>query len=178
MEKSTKMSTIKLRGTEKMAIKIFPLLLFLTLIGSGCITLEPAQVNQPVSKVFYADYQKTWRAAMLALSDYPIETEDNDKGYLKTESIQTETVWKFPFEREKNFDSSKYTIYIKFIKGKVKSAAVVKVIVLKKIFTQKGFMSTPIRIPSDGLEEKAILYRILREINIEQALTNYHQRSS
>ena len=91
---------------------------------------------------------------MLALSDYPIETEDNEKGYLKTGAIPIETIWKTPFEREKNLNSSKYTIHVKFIKGKVKSAAVVKVLILKKIFRQKGFISTPVRVPSNGLEEK------------------------
>ena len=115
---------------------------------------------------------------MLALEDYPIETEDNEKGALKTESIQTETIWKYPFERERALTAAKYTIHIKLIKGTVKSKPMVKVRILKKILEQKGFIEDPKRIPSDGLEEKAILYRILREINIEQAILNYHQRSS
>ncbi|MDE0518856.1 MAG: hypothetical protein OXH36_04810 [Bdellovibrionales bacterium] len=157
---------------------LFLCLSFFIFVCSSCATLEPIQINHPVSKVFYADYQKVWRAAMLALSDYPIETEDNEKGYLKTEEIPIETIWKIPFEREKNLNSSKYVIQVKFIKGKVKAVAVVKVLVLKKIFRQKGFINAPVRVPSTGLEEKAILYRILREINIEHAIANYHQKSS
>ncbi len=115
---------------------------------------------------------------MLVLEDYPIETENNEKGYLKTESIKNETVWKLPFDRDKHFNEFKYTIHIKLIKGKMDSLPVVRVLVLKKIFTQKGFMSDPEQVPSDGLEEQTILYRIFREINIEQAITNYHQSSS
>lgn len=170
----------KKRDPNRINIKIgeslFLLLAFF--ICSSCATLEPIQIKHPVSKVFYADYQKIWRAAMLALSDYPIESENNEKGYLKTEEIPIETIWKIPFEREKDLNSSKYTIHVKFIKGKVKSASVVKVLVLKKIFQQKGFINAPVRVPSNGLEEKTILYRILREINIEQAIANYHQKSS
>ena len=115
---------------------------------------------------------------MLALEDYPIETEDNEKGVLKTESVQTETIWKFPFEREKTLVAAKYTLHIKLIKGKIRSKPVVKVRILKKILEQKGFITDPKRVPSDGFEEKAILYRIFREINIEQAIVNHHQKSS
>ena len=144
----------------------------------GCTTLEPVQIIRPVSKVFHADYQKTWRATMLALEDYPIETENNEKGYLKTEFIKNETVWKLPFERGKKFNEFKYTIHITLTKGKMDSLPMVRVLVLKKIFIQRGFMSDPEQVPSDGLEEQTILYRIFREISIEQAITNYHQSSS
>jgi hypothetical protein len=160
-------------------IFLFSFLFFAGFLFSGCASLEPEpRILHPVSKVYHADYQKIWRATMLALEDYPIETEDNEKGSLKTESIQTETIWKYPFERESALTAAKYTIHIKLIKGAVKSKPMVKVRILKKILEQKGFIADPKRIPSDGLEEKAILYRILREINIEQAILNYHQRSS
>ncbi len=160
-------------------IFLFAFLLFTGFLFSGCASLEPEpHILRPVSKIYPADYQKTWRATMLALEDYPIETEDNEKGLLKTENIQTETIWKSPFERERGLIAAKYTLHIRLIKGKSKSKPMVKVRVLKKILEQKGFIEDPKRIPSDGLEEKAILYRILREINIEQAILNYHQRSS
>lgn len=115
---------------------------------------------------------------MLALEDYPIETEDNEKGFLKTENIRTETIWKFPFEQERTLSAATYALHIKLIKGTVGSRPVVKVRILKKILERKGFIEDPKRIPSHGLEEKAILYRILREINIEQAIINHHQKSS
>ena len=112
---------------------------------------------------------------MLALEDYPIEMENNETGRLKTESIQTGTIWKLPFKRKAGADESKYIIHIKLIKGRIDSVPVVKALVLKKIFVQKGFMSVPERQASDGMEERAILYRIFREISIEKAIVNYHK---
>ena len=154
-------------------------LLFAFFVLCSCTTLESLPiVTHPVSKVFHADYQKTWRATMLAMEDYPIEVENNDKGFLKTENIPIETIWKFPFEREDILTAAKYNIHIKLIKGRVKSKPVVKVRVIKKMFEQKGFIENLEQIPSSGLEEKKILYRILRELNIEQAITNYYQKSS
>lgn len=160
----------------------FPLLLLFSVtitILSGCKTLElKREVLHPISKTFHAGYQKTWRATMLALEDYPIETEDNEKGHLKTESIPYENIWRLPFEDIGSLKVTKYTLHIKLIKGKVNGLPVVKVRVLKKILVQKGFIDEPERMPSDGLEEKAILYRILREIHIEQAIANHYQQSS
>ncbi len=135
-------------------------------------------ITHSVSKVFHADYQKIWSATMLALEDYPIEEENNEKGYLKTESIPIETIWKFPVEREDTLKVAKYTIHIKIIKGRSKSQPAVQVSVLKKTILQKGFIDNPKRIPSNGLEERSILYRIHREISIERAITNHHKKSS
>ena len=152
---------------------------FTACIVSGCATVKlKSETITPVSKVFHADYQKTWSAVMLALEDYPIEVENNEKGFLKSEPIQEETIWKLPFIDESKLKSAKYTLYIKLLKGKIGSRPVVKVRVLKKIKVQKGFIDEPIRVPSNSLEEKAILYRIMREINIEKAISNYYQSSS
>ena len=162
-------------------MKFFPFsfLFLIVVLAPCCATLDPTtNIIHPISQVFKSDYQKTWRAIMLALEEYPIEVEDNEKGYLRTENIPIETIWKFPLERKEALVSAKYSLHIKLIKGKIKSHPVVKVHILKKIFIQRGFISSPERVPSNGLEEKAILYRILREINIERAITNYHQKPS
>ncbi len=115
---------------------------------------------------------------MLALEDYPIEVENNETGRLKTESIQTGTIWKPSFTDKPGDSASKYTIHIKLIKGRIDSVPVVKALVLKKIFVQKGFMNVPERQASDGMEERAVLYRIFREISIEKAIAGYHKSPS
>ena len=153
------------------------LYLLFVLLLSGCVTAKPT-LNRtgPVSKVVRADYQKIWRAVMLTLEDYPIETENNEKGYLKTEPILENTIWKLPFPLKKA--EGKYTLDIRLIKGQSGDEPVVKVQIFKKIKVQKGFISEPEIIPSSGLEEKAILYRILRELEIEKAIAHYHQKKA
>ena len=115
-------------------------LFFTTCIVSGCATVKlESETISPVSKVFHADYQKTWSAVMLALEDYPIEVENNEKGFLKSESIPEETIWKLPFIDESKLKSAKYTLYIKLLKGKIGSRPMVKVRVLKKNQSSKRF---------------------------------------
>ena len=157
------------------------LLLFIifSYLTVSCATVKAPPVSiDPVSKVLLADYQRVWRAMMLALEVYPIATEDNEKGFLKTEPISYGTVWKSPIEQKKDLSSATYTIRIQLIKGKSKSLPVVKAIIYKDTIAKKGFFRDAEKQLSDGLEEKAILYRIIREIKIEQAIMNHHRTSS
>ena len=149
------------------------------LLLTGCATTtQPAQeIVSPVSRLFHADYNSTWRAIMLALEKYPIEEEDKEKGYLKTSIIKGENIWHLPFH-SKILPRLKYTIHIQLIKGARKDKPIVQVSILKQITSQKGFIDSPQRVPSDGLEEKTILYRILREMNIDRAITKYIRRQS
>ena len=162
-----------------MYMKHIYILLVIAFFLPHCATQqEVPEIMHPVSKMFPGDYQKVWRAAMLALEDYPIEEENNEKGYLKTEPIDVETVWKFPFARNQDLKAAKYTLHVWLRKGYLKDQPTVKVQIVKKIMVQKGFMDEPERVPSNGLEEQGLLYRIMREINIEQALANYYKKSS
>ena len=144
---------------------------------SACVTMQPA-VDKigPISKIFYTNYQKVWQAVMLVLEDYPIEVENNEKGYIKTELIEENTLWKPPFLVKKT--EGKYRLIIKIKKGKSNEDPVVQVSIWKKITFQKGFISEPEIAPSSGLEEKALLYRIFREITIGEGIANYYQKKS
>ena len=154
-------------------------IILVLLFFTGCATTtQPAQeVISPVSRLFHADYNTTWRALMLALEKYPIEEEDQEKGYLKTAIIKGESIWQLPFH-SKTLPRLKYTIHVQLIKGTRKNKSIVQVSVLKQLTSQKGFIDSPQRIPSNGLEEKTILYRILREMNIDRAITKYHHQQS
>jgi len=114
---------------------------------------------------------------MLAMEFYAIEEEDKEKGYLRTEVIKT-PVWSPPFEEQQKNMSMSYVIYIQLIKGTSGFDPVVQVRVLKKIFVQEGFINEPRQIPSNGLEEKVILYRIMREVNIDRYIRDRHKENN
>ena len=150
---------------------------FLLSLGA-CTTLYPKQMTKTyVSKVFSASYEKVWRAAMLAMENYPIESEDNEKGIIKTKFIRGDQIWRLPFKTAVDNKDLTYTIQIKLIKGHIKDENRVAVEIVKKVFIQKGFIEDPVSINSTGLQEKNILYRIMREINIDKRLTQELRRS-
>lgn len=152
------------------------ILLSILLIFVGCTSIKaPEQeILSPVSRLFYADYNTVWKAMVLALEKYPIAAENKEKGFIKTAEIKGESLWQLPFQI-KTLPRLKYTLHIQFIKGMRKKQAIVQVSVLKQITSQKGFIHNPERIPSTGLEEKNILYRIFREININRSIERYNK---
>ena len=151
----------------KLNKQITALIFLLGLVG--CVTTYPKQnVNEPVSKIFYTEYEKVWRAVMLTIENYPIESEDHETGIIKTGFIRGDKVWNLPFDTSISNKDLLYTIQINLLKGKIKKEHAVQVQVTKKNFIQKGFIEDPVSVPSNGLEEKNILYRILREIQIDQ----------
>ena len=148
-------------------------------MNTSCSTIKLAyDVTGPVSKLFYASYDQVWKSVMLAMEPYSLEEEDKEKGYLRTEVIQGSTLWKLPFEDKQKNTNQSYIIYIHLVKGMTGFQPGVQVRILKKIFTQKGFINDPERVPSNGLEEKIILYRVMREIHIDEFIMKRHQEES
>ena len=158
----------------------FLLMNFVLFVHVSCSTAKLAyDVNGPVSKLFYTSYDQVWKSVMLAMEAYSIEEEDREKGFLRTEVIKGLSAWKPPFaeDKQKNLSQS-YVIYVHLVRGMTGFQPGVQVRVLKKVFVQKGFINEPERVPSDGLEEKMILYRIMREIDIDRFIMRRHQEEN
>ena len=64
------------------------------------------------------------------------------------------------------------------VRGAFENRAATKVTIVKESNLQPDFFSDPRALPSDGLEEKAILYRIRREIEIERALAKAQKKQN
>ena len=144
--------------------------LFFSLFFSGCVSTQPPRdIIGPISKVFYTDYKNTWQALMLALENYPLAEEDKETGYVKTETIKGETLWQLPFHTN-TVHGLRYSLYVQVVKGSAREKPATQVSITKKLLSRKGFIDSYHRVASNGLEEKFILYRILREININKMI--------
>ncbi len=153
-------------------------LLFLFLFFPACTTIFelPQDVTYPISKIFVADYDEIWTALVFALENYPVEEENKKEGYMKTGLIKGDKIWKLPFNAGRKWPGFQYRIYIYLLRGNTGSEKTVQVQVLKKAFTRKGFIGGLESVPSDGLEEKSILYRVFREIQMDQATKEFEQK--
>ena len=136
----------------------------------------PKRTFDSHSEVFYAPFDEVWRAAQLALQFYPMEINNMDLGILQTAPITGSQVWTPPFQEDPPTGGVSYRLDLKVIKGRIKGKKANKVIITKSIVRKKDFFSGPEEVPSDGLEELTILYRIGREIQIERALQRAHQK--
>ncbi len=113
--------------------------------------------------------EKAWRAAQLALAEYPIRVNNQDSGIIETEPIRSDQGFRVPGrERQGAPSGRKYRIQVRIYRDHGTDDAT-RVVVRKTIETQKDFFSAAEKVASDGLEELAIMYRIERELNIEKA---------
>jgi hypothetical protein len=152
---------------------------FLTL--NGCALFEdrkgPITFFGPREQVYYATYEEVWRASNLVLQSYPLKVSNMDQGLLETDAIRGLKVWTPPYKNEGSATAGEsYKLTLKILKGGLNGKSATKVTVLKDDSIQHDFFSDPRPIPSDGLEEKSLLYRIGREIQTERALNKAQKR--
>lgn len=156
-----------------MSIKKILLLSFLTGALSACALFEerkgPESFIGPREEVFFAGFDEVWRATNIVLQSYPLRLSNMDEGLLETDDIKGYRAWEPPFPHRKPAGVS-YRITIRVVRGTAGSSPATKVIVTKDAKVQRDFFSNVKQVPSNGLEEKVLLYRIKREIQIERAL--------
>ncbi|MFN7825419.1 MAG: hypothetical protein ACK5P6_08665 [Pseudobdellovibrionaceae bacterium] len=170
----------ELKQTSNFLSPVLLVMKSLTLVGlflwlGGC-------VNQPVTsnatrvirensnqRIYYFNYDSVWRAAQLALK-YPIAVNNMDNGILETDYIKALDGFTPPHLEKKPSDGVRYKITLTLAKGKVDNQESARVSITKTIEKKRDFFSEPESLESDGLEERAIFYRIERELVVEEAL--------
>jgi hypothetical protein len=143
---------------------------------SGCAILQPptkssTKVLRALSKqkVFYATYDQVWRAAQLSLK-YPMAINNMDNGILETEYINAIEGFQPPDQTTVPSSGIRYKISLTIAKGKTEGKEAIRVTVNKYLERKKDFFSEPETLESDGLEERVLLYRIDRELAIDEGL--------
>lgn len=142
---------------------------------SGCQTAtdrleRKLKVGEPVVKVFFSKYEEVEAALKLAMLKYPARVDNTEAGIFETDYVKGDARFKAPHAATEYSSGYRYRILIRLVKGKTDARSAVKVVVVKQIETAKDFFAEPAVVPSDGLEEAVILYRIGRELTITRAL--------
>ncbi len=149
---------------------------------SGCALFRdnsgPPESFVVRDQMYYGSFDQVWRATQLALQNYPMKVNNMDLGVIETEAVKGYKVWSPPFKPEVSSGGMAYSLNVRLVKGRSQNREVVKVTILKETQIQKDFFSDPERMPSDGLEEKSILYRIGRELQIEKALEKAQEKAN
>jgi hypothetical protein len=78
--------------------------------------------------------------------------------------------WLPPDQNRPQYKSARYKLIFNFAKGTTNGRESTRLTIEKKIEVFKDFISETRIVPSDGLEEQSIFYRIERELIIAQAL--------
>lgn len=156
------------------------ILIFISL--AGCALFEdrqgPPTFIGPREEVFRASFEEVWRAVNLVLQPYPLRVSNMDQGLLETEMVKTNRIWSPPHKSANVSSGETYKLRIRVVRGEISSGRATKITIVKDAAIQSDFFSDPRTVASDGLEEKSILYRVGREIQIERALVRAQQRQN
>ncbi|ODS51069.1 MAG: hypothetical protein ABS42_00355 [Bdellovibrio sp. SCN 50-8] len=140
-----------------------------SLPGSKTERIEDALEKAVYQRVYFASFESVWRAAQLALK-YPISTNNMDNGVLETEWVRALEGFSVPGTSKSPSSGIRYKISVTMVKGRMNGRESVRVTLRKSMERQRDFFSDPELILTDGVEEKVILYRIERELIIQDAL--------
>lgn len=154
--------------------QIFSFVIILLLSSCGLFDSRPESAEKIIEKasnqkIFFASYDLVWKAAHSAIK-YTIANENQDYGVIETDYIKAVDGWLPPNQSKPQYKSARYKITLNFAKGSASGKESTRVTIEKKIEVFKDFISETEIIPSDGLEEQSIFYRIEREIVIAKAL--------
>jgi hypothetical protein len=136
----------------------------------------PPTAFEPREQIFYGSFDSVWRVAQIALQAYPMRINNMDTGVIETEPIKGYKVWTPPYDPDSATGGLSYVINMRVTKLDDDDRKSVKVSIVKNIELAKDFFSEVAHLPSDGMEEKTILYRIGRELAIDRALERAQNR--
>ena len=163
------------------AIRCLFSLIFLAQL-SACALFEerrgPPAVMGPKEQAYFATFEEVWRAANLVLQPYPLRISNMDQGILETDMIRGYKIWAPPFRTSAAKSGESYRLIVHVIRGNFENKPAIKVTILKDATVSVDFFSDPKSVPSTGLEESALLYRIGRELLIERALTKSQKKQN
>ncbi|MGE0529156.1 MAG: hypothetical protein AB7P49_19020 [Bdellovibrionales bacterium] len=138
----------------------------------------PETFYGPREQVFLANFEEVWRAVNLVVQPYPLRVSNMDQGVLETDMIRGYRIWSPPHGDDVAPSGETYRLVIRVIKGIRDERSATKVTVVKDTQLQVDFFSDPKSLPSDGLEERSILYRVGREIQIDRALARAQKKQN
>jgi hypothetical protein len=137
-----------------------------------------AEEHEIPSQVFDADYTQTWQAVLQVMRNYNLALQNQEAGVIKTrwEDNTVELNFADSFGTGDAVRAARFMLVVNVVKGFRGNREVCRVTVFKRQMVEQDFLQGFKVIPTDGILEKTILYRIGRNIHIENQLKTIEER--
>jgi len=165
-------------------IKISFLGLMVSALLSGCSSYDNfKQVSEELeipSQVYRADYNKVWQEVMKITNKYDREVYNQEAGVIKTRWMDNTLELNFAdsFGSNDAVKSAQFKLILNVVKGYRGNKEVCKVTVFRRQRVEQDFLQGWKIIRSDGILERAILYRLERSLAIEAKLQEIEDKKS
>lgn len=158
--------------------------LLMLCVFSSCASYEQfkyvAEEFEIPSRVYKADFNQTWQAVLQIMKKYDLALQNQEAGVIKTRWIDNTLEVNFAdsFGSSDSVKSARFKIILNVVKGYRGTREVAKVTVFKRQMVEHDFLQGWKVIPSDGILEETILYRIERIISIDNKLKAIEEQKS
>ena len=153
--------------------------LFIIMISGffgGCTSYEKfRQITEELeipSKMYKADYNQTWQAVIQVMKRFDIEYQNQEAGKIKTRWMDNTLQVNFTdaFGSADAVKAAEFKLIINVAEGYSYGRKVSKVTIYKRQRIENDFLQGWKTQPSDGIQEKTLLYRISQLINNDNKL--------
>ncbi len=132
------------------------------------------------NQVFKADFNQTWQAVIQIMKKYDLAVQNQEAGVLKTRWVDNTLELNFSdsFGSSDSVKAARFKLIVNVVKGYRGTREVAKVTVFKRQMVEHDFLQGWKVVPSDGILEKSVLYRIERIIQIDNKLKAIDDKKS
>jgi hypothetical protein len=118
------------------------------------------------SELYKADFNQTWKAVIDTMNKFDIALQNLESGVIKTRWMDNTTEVNFAdsFGNNDSVKAAKFKLTLNVVKGFRSGKEVTKVTVYKRQLVEQDFLQGWKEVPSDGIQEKVILYRVGRRV--------------
>jgi hypothetical protein len=154
----------------------FYLFIILVPLLYGCANYEKfRQITEELdipSKIYRADYNQSWQAVIQVMRKYDIAQQNQEAGFIKTRWMDNTLEVNFTdsFGSSDSVKAAKFKLVVNVVRGFRASREVTKVTIYKRQLMEQDFLQGWKEIPTDGIIEKTLLYRIERLIATDNKL--------
>ena len=124
------------------------------------------------SQVYQGDLTQTWQAVLQIMRRYDLAIQNQQSGVIRTRWIDNTLEYNFSesFGANDGVKAARFKLILNVVKGFRGAREVTQVTVYKRQMVERDFMQGWQVVRSDGIQEKAILYRIERLLAIDNRL--------
>jgi len=163
-------------------LKVFLKFVFLGGIFSlflGCSSTPKTELFY--TRVYEGTYDEVWLAALKAVNDYPLKVSNKDSGKIASELVNGpyNDLFLTPPESIDLPEKFRYSLRFNFAKLEAEDGQpLVRVRVEKNLEQFHDFYTGWLSFPSDGLEERLLLYRVEHILKMESQLAKEIEKAS
>ncbi|NBY20972.1 hypothetical protein EBQ74_12190 [bacterium] len=153
---------------------------------SGVFSLFLGCSSTPKTELFYTrvyegTYDEVWLAALKAVNDYPLKVSNKDSGKIASELVNGpyNDLFLTPPESIDLPEKFRYSLRFNFAKLEAEDGQpLVRVRVEKNLEQFHDFYTGWLSFPSDGLEERLLLYRVEHILKMENQLAKEIEKAA